>query len=376
MNVENSASKKILFITGFFPFRQGGAEYQAFLLANFLKKNHHIYFIFRDLWNKNDGKIKDRDWTLYPIKPIKIKGIGKTFFFEGWRLYKLIQNISPDIIYVRGANAYFGIAVKYAKKNNCKVIWHIAHDNDVHSFCLKQIKSLIFDYIDYRAVRYGIMHADYIIGQTCYQAEKLLQHYNRVCDTVIGNWHPISNDNDKKIDNYKITVLWIANWKPIKQPDIFVRLSKKIGAIGKQYVRFVMLGRNDRYEKLVKEAKKNKIEVMGEIPNDQVNKLLAQSHILINTSKQEGFSNTFIQAWMRRVPVISLNVDPDDILKNEKIGFCSGSFEQLVKDTKRLLEDTELRKSMGLKARKYAIKNHSLDNMKKITGLFSDLLVF
>ena len=145
MNVENNVVKKILFITGFFPFRQGGAEYQAFLLANFLKQNYHIYFVFRDHWNKNKGKIEDEGWTLYPIKPIKIKGVSKTFFFEGWRLYKIIQNISPDIIYVRGANAYFRVATKYAKKNNCKAIWHIAHDNDVHSFCFKQIKSTSID---------------------------------------------------------------------------------------------------------------------------------------------------------------------------------------------------------------------------------------
>ena len=46
----------------------------------------------------------------------------------------------------------------------------------------------------------------------------------------------------------------------------------------------------------------------------EVNALLEHTDLLVNTSDYEGFSNTFIQAWMRRVPVVSLRVDPDRLL--------------------------------------------------------------
>ena len=43
-----------------------------------------------------------------------------------------------------------------------------------------------------------------------------------------------------------------------------------------------------------------------------------KSKILINTSSFEGFPNTFVQAWANGVPVISLKVDPDNIIKKKK----------------------------------------------------------
>ena len=71
------------------------------------------------------------------------------------------------------------------------------------------------------------------------------------------------------------------------------------------------------------------LQYLGEVSQDEVNRRLREGHILVNTSRYEGFSNTFVQAWMRRVPVVSLTVDPDNILVRENIGFCSGTFKNL-----------------------------------------------
>lgn len=362
---------KILFITGFFPFYQGGAEYQAFLLAEYLSENHQIFFVFRDHWHKSNGeKIEYGNFVLYPIRPIKIKGVNKPYIFESYQLYQLIKKISPDIIYVRGANAYLGVAASYAIQHNCKLVWHIASDGDVKPLKIHHIKFVPFDFFDYCAVQYGMNRANYIIAQTRHQGNLFYKLCNRACDAVIGNWHPVPLDCVKQKDN--IIVLWIANWKSVKQPEVFVRLASELG--GNQNARFIMLGRTDRYKELVEKAKKNDVEVMGEIANEQVNELLARSHILVNTSQQEGFSNTFIQAWLRRVSVVSLQVDPDNILQREQIGFCSGSFEKLVQDTKRLITDQKLRDNMGDKAREYAMKHHSLHNMKQMLQVFSGLM--
>jgi len=74
---------------------------------------------------------------------------------------------------------------------------------------------------------------------------------------------------------------------------------------------------------------------------------------------------------MRRVPVISLQVNPDNIFQKEQLGYCSGDFTQLVQDTKKLIENKELRTRMGLMAREHAIKHHSLQNMNKILDLIN-----
>lgn len=101
--------------------------------------------------------------------------------------------------------------------------------------------------------------------------------------------------------------------------------------------------------------------------------MLGKSHILVNTSKMEGFSNTFLQAWMREVPVVSLSVDPDNIIKNNKLGYHSGNFEQLKKDVLYLAENPFIINEIGKKARSYCIKNHSMDNIKLLVNLIVNL---
>jgi glycosyltransferase involved in cell wall biosynthesis len=111
------------------------------------------------------------------------------------------------------------------------------------------------------------------------------------------------------------------------------------------------------------------IDYRGELPLDQVNEIISSSHILVHTSSLEGFPNCFIQAWLRRVPVVSLDIDPDDVIKDNRIGFHSGNFEQMVKDVELLISDQNLREEMGQRAEEYAVKNFSFDNINKLMEL-------
>ena len=363
----NDLRKKLSFVLGnYWGQCQGGAELQAFYIEQeALRMGWTTSYCFLS----NENPIEDKyTTTLWPIVQKKIwSKLGNIKYPYAIDYFLALKKMKPDIIYQRAGFSATGVAAYYAMHNKCKFIFHIAGDKDIESIGLPWAHPHKTPGI--MLMKYGIRKADKIIAQTKFQAEQLKKKYNRDA-IVIPNGHPIPEDCIKPKD--EISVLWIANWKVVKQPEIFIDLVKQLKE--KRNVRFIMLGRTDRYEDLVAKAKENSVEVMGEVPHDQVNMLLSHAHVLVNTSQQEGFSNTFIQAWMRGVPVVSLQVDPDDILKNEKIGFCSGSFDQLVTDTSRMLEDTEMRKHMGMKARKYAIENHSLDNIKKIIELFSELL--
>ncbi|WP_430404412.1 glycosyltransferase [Fluviicola sp.] len=86
---------------------------------------------------------------------------------------------------------------------------------------------------------------------------------------------------------------------------------------------------------------------LGEIPNSEVNKQLSQSHILVNTSQYEGFSNTFVQAWMRKVVVVSLNSNPDGLLTDKEIGFVSGNPDELEKTIGDLVDNRDTIEKIG-----------------------------
>jgi glycosyltransferase involved in cell wall biosynthesis len=212
---------------------------------------------------------------------------------------------------------------------------------------------------------YGIKNVDIIIAQTHYQAILLKKYYGRTANAVIPNGHDIPDLVKKSYK--KIKVVWIANWKTSKRPEVFITMVKN--NIWSENIEFVMVGRVGRYGELVQEAKDLGIEVMGEISNIAVNELLQKSHLLVNTSIHEGFSNTFIQAWMRCVPVVSLSVDPDGLLNDKGLGVCAGTHEKLSNEIRKFTDSPNSLKEMGEKAREYSIKNFSLNNFTKLLSL-------
>ncbi|RLD66246.1 MAG: hypothetical protein DRI95_07095 [Bacteroidetes bacterium] len=356
----SKTGKRLAFILGsYWGQCQGGAELQALYLvqeAQRQKWRTHYFFLSNQDSYENDPKM-----ILHPIPQKKIwNKLGNIKYPYAGSLLRSLNRLKPDVIYQRSGLAFTGVAAYYAQKNNCRFIFHVAKEEDVHPLAIPWKRFYLIP--ELKLMQYGIKRADIIIAQTYMQAKRLAENYEKKA-IVIPNGHPVPQ-NCKKKTKAEIIILWIGNWKPVKQPEIFVRLVEKIGFMKK--IRFIMLGRTDNYDDLVIKARKNNIEVRGEIPNNKVNELLESAHVLINTSKKEGFSNTFIQAWMRRVPVISLQVDPDAILKTKGIGCCSGNFLKLVQDTRKLITDHVELENMGARAREYAIKNYSLDNMDKI----------
>ena len=109
-----------------------------------------------------------------------------------------------------------------------------------------------------------------------------------------------------------------------------------------------------------------RLSYLGEKSVDEVNHILSQSHIIVNTSRYEGFSNTFIQAWLRSVPVVSLNSNPDGLLTGKKLGFWSESYSQLRYDVARLIINDDFREKLGREARIFALNNFSTRNINQV----------
>ena len=369
---------KILFLLShYFEQCSGSSEYQAYLLAKHASVRHsvaHTYVETEYGWSAEAcGNIK-----LYIIsKPSLARRIlGQSYALDYFKIMKLIRKIHPDIIYMNIGLAYLGIAAHYTRNTNCKLIWHIASEMDVQPFKFRLSRNFLLYFVDKKVLEYGIRNADRIIGQANYQNELLKKNYSRECDLIVPNFHPSPRE---KIHKFKLPiVVWVSNFKSLKQPELFLALAQKLR--GNPGTRFIMIGREGagRYqaslEKRINDL--DNLEYLRECPIDEVNRILALSHIFVNTSRYEGFPNTFIQAWLREVPVVSLNVDPDDILVRECIGFHSKTFEQLVLDVQRLLDDTTLRNKMGLKAREYASEHHTFEkNTSKILELMSKSII-
>ena len=53
------------------------------------------------------------------------------------------------------------------------------------------------------------------------------------------------------------------------------------------------------------------LEVLGQLPHEQLLSLIDRAVAVVSTSAAEGMPNVFLEAWARGVPVLSLDYDPD-----------------------------------------------------------------
>jgi len=234
---------------------------------------------------------------------------------------------------------------------------------------LARLKMTIKQWLNFHALRFVNVITINKLHVKILDKYKIKGHciYNSMADDYQNN----KTDKDK-------AVVWVANIKPRKRPELFIDLANKCKDSG---YKFLMIGniqsKSDYYQKKLAETQKNNSNFiyLGGRNFSEVDKVLARSMIMINTCEPEGFGNNFIQAWLNECPTITLGFDPDDIIVNEKIGFHSGNFEQLKKDLILLMNNTEKREEMGKRARVYACDNHLMKiNGPKYEQFFKKLL--
>ena len=118
---------------------------------------------------------------------------------------------------------------------------------------------------------------------------------------------------------------------------------------------------SESFKKIKNAAEKiQNVEFKGWMSREKIYFYYHKGILLINTSKNEGFPNVFLEAWSCSIPVVSLNVDPDGIIAKYKLGYCSNTFEQMLANINTLLKDKELLKTMGENGRKYIEENHDI----------------
>ena len=365
---------KICIFNSYFKLTKGGSELQSYYIAQYLDKNKYDVFFISfdqsiDFYSVIDG------YKIYNINVNKtLKRFLNPYFLYFKKIKTILKNEKPDIVYRRMGSSIPGLLCLLKKGMSFKLVWACAHINELNRLKLTKPKFLL-NIIDDLFRIYGIIKSDKIIVQSYEQMKLLKYNFNRN-SVLVRNFHPILPKYIKK-DIKSIQIIWIANLKIWKQPDLFIKLAKHFQAY--ENVTFIMIGRpgikHTSYEINAKIKELKNISYIGEQSIEVVNKLLSESHIFINTSLYEGFPNTFIQAWIHKVPVLSLYVDPDNLIKNNKIGFHSLTFEQLIQDTKLLIHNDTLRHDMGEKAYKFAIHNFTTKNLRKLIQLF-DCLYF
>lgn len=339
----------------------GGAELQLKYVSEYLKKKGaKVHVVFPD----RTGVPVDRSIAEpHPIRHMKIpKTFGRTWFRYKMNITQRLDEIQPEVVITRTFSSWAGIVSDYAVEHGLQHLHFVASDGDVGLTKAASLKK----FLDNREFQLGNrVYSGFskVFVQNAFQQEQLLTRFG-LKTTVITQCAPQNDPSLILKDEGPIKVLWIGNMKWVKRPERFIQLAQHFKA--EERVEFEMVGgySSDNYRKMLSEAESlPNFHYSGHMPNEDVNQLLNTAHVLVNTSDVEGFSNTFIQAWLRKVVVISLNSDPDSILTKQGIGVKAETMTNLINTITAMLDNPQELKEKGEKARLYASNYHTVTHV-------------
>jgi glycosyltransferase involved in cell wall biosynthesis len=349
----------------------GGAQYQAHLLAEECAGRQGIAVSYL---GRGMPQGKDAHGLSYNVvKTGSACGIrARALFFDALAIWRALSAIRPHVIYQRMKQSYTGICALYARRHNVPMFFHVAGAADVSRRWTRQRMSvnLPFDVLETNIGNWGLLHASHIIVQSQSQARLLEQNFHRLPVQVVGNFQPLPRELPQKPEG-KTCVLWVGNFKDVKRPEIFVELARSFN--GRLDIEFWMVGmaaKQRRFDGLMAAIKScPNLRYFGQLPLTEVNWLMSQADILVNTSRSEGFPNTFIQAWANGAVVVSLVFDIDNGLDSQGIGFCAGDFARLRDVIADLASSSPKRRAFSVRAFEYVHKMHSLGNAVRLADL-------
>ncbi|MHA1757314.1 MAG: glycosyltransferase family 4 protein [Promethearchaeota archaeon] len=340
----------------------GGAQRQMeFIGRNLAKMGVRFYYLTKKIvkgqkTHENYGNFSFDailGWKFLKKKlTIKEKILDLLYSYEIIVFLRYFRFLNQDIFHLRGAKALVGIwafFIKIIKRK--KLIFTAAHINN----CIPNSYSM--SKVSYKIYEYGLRKADIIIVLANYMKKALYENYG-LKSIVVKSGHPIPPSNIKK-ENPPI-ILWISRLMKFKRPEIFLKIAEQLNHLN---VKFILIGNGNYKKKEIEDYAKNN-EFFFYIPNIPMNKdkyYYEKASLLINTSINEGFPNSFIQAWLYKTPVISLDVDPDNEISNNNLGyFTNGNLDKMIEKIEELIQDPEKLMEIGKKCRLYAIKNYNI----------------
>jgi glycosyltransferase involved in cell wall biosynthesis len=361
----------------YFEFCQGGAELQSYLISSGLaKQGCEVHYIFVRSPEEDPTVSRGAGGTvvLHGVKSHHSRFLGRLYVLGAPELMRTLKDIDPDVVYQRTGSGFTGLVAQYTKTYRKKMIWAVASVSDCSKATLgadsRNFVASGLSRVNKWLAVYGIRRADVVVAQSNDQV-KLLADNLGVEAIVIPNSQVAPQTLAPKANPPQ--VIWVANIKKCKRPEVFIDLAESCRDLNAE---FVMVGRqgDGRYWRGVKTMidGSDALKYLGELPYSEVNKLIEKASVLVSTSLPvEGYPNTYIQAWLRATPTVTLDFDPDEVIKTHAMGYHSRDFNQLVKDVGNLISDPELSARLGQNARAYATANH---NFERVLPRYGELL--
>lgn len=337
----------------------GGAEKHLLTLAQLLKKeNHEVVFLGpKDSWLSEQLSIVGVEQHHIPMH-----GFYDIFSFV--RIIKVLKRFKPEIIHghlTRGA-FYAGLASRYLKIPSVAT----AHSTNTWKH---------FQYVD-KIICVSNAVKNFLL-QKGYDKNKLRVIYNGVIEPLVTVEDRLRLRKELCIDNDEVLFGMISRIIHEKGHDIALEAFDEIGRRGK----LIFVGDfNTEFGQVVKD----KISKMGLSENvlivgqqDNVYPYLSMIDIFLSPSRREAMPLAILEALGAGLPVVGANTGGiPEAVEHGVNGFVfqSDNAKEMARYMKQLYDDHDLRKQMGMNAKKSFNDRFSADIMyKSILKLYNEL---
>ena len=139
------------------------------------------------------------------------------------------------------------------------------------------------------------------------------------------------------------SVLWIGGCRPVKQPWVFLDLAESMPECAFTMLMPTNEGKFESFGKEIEARARTipNLELLTEqLPISSTDSMFDRALVFVNTSESEGFPSTFLQAGVAGVPIVSLSVDPDEMIQRNGLGAVCGSDPERLKLAVRRYSDS------------------------------------
>ena len=333
----------------------GGAEMQMALLARGLVGlGARVAMVVYDSDRRGETPDSVDGIDLVPRSPYRYSAGVRGGLREAAEMYANIAAARADTVVTMCAVPATGLLALAAKLQRRHLVYASASAFD-------------FDYAtvepkprNVRLFHLGVRMADQIVVQNAEQRELCQRRFGRSAVVIKS----IAEDAELRTQPPE-AFLWAGRIVRYKRPLEFVELARRLPE-----ARFWMVGlpgrdRPDVGQEVRDAARATpNLELLDPLPRHELMRLVARAVAVVNTSDLEGLPNTFIEAWARGVPALSLAYDPDGLIERHRLGgFAAGSAERLAALARQLWDSRHDQGELAARCRRYVRTEHSPDTV-------------
>ncbi len=363
----------ILFVADYFPaLENGGTERQMYnLISGLVDAGHRVKLIvFRDtLFTKEQNTL--------PVK-VQTLNLPKIFSVNALRRAQEIRNIVKDdkidIVHVFFNDAAIftpfalaGTKVPVITSRRDMGIWYTS----LYLFCL---------FFANKFVSAVVCNSDAVAGLTC-RKELLPNRKANVIYNGISDFCEKSDQNPFPFALDRPVIGLVANISPVKNMVDFINAAAVLNTSGYNFNYVIVGGTVDEYyfgtlKQMIQENElKNNFFFIGS--SSCPRKIMSHFSMGVLTSKSEGLSNTLMEYFAAKLPVICTDTGGNpELVRHEKTGllYQSGDSSALADCIIRLYNDSQLSQYLSKTAYSF-VRTMTMGKMiQRHEKLYSSLL--